>query len=60
MIEIGSLACDERGLFLVTWIHVDLVVAGESIHKTEEFMADCGIYDEVNSWQRETIFGHAL
>ena len=33
-----------------------MVVAGESIHKTEEFMACCGIYDEVDSWQRETIF----
>ena len=33
-----------------------MVIAGESIHKTEEFMAGCGIYDEVNSRQRETIF----
>ena len=32
-----------------------MVVAGESIHKTEEFMADCCIYDEVDSRQRETI-----
>ena len=54
-IAIGSLPCDERGLFLVIWIHADLVVARESIHKTEEFMAGCCIYDEVDSRQRETI-----
>ena len=56
MIAISSLPCDERGLFLVIWIHADLVVSGESIHKTEEFMAGCSIYDKVNSRQRETIF----
>ena len=56
MIAIGSLPCDERGLFLVIWIHANLVVAGESIHKAEEFMAGCGIYNEVDSRQRETIF----
>ena len=55
-IVIGSLPCDEQGLFLVIRIHADLVVARESIHKTEEFMAGCGIYDEVDSWQREIIF----
>ena len=54
-ITIGSLRCDERGLFLVTWGHTDLVVAGEGIHKTEEFMARSGIYDEVDSRQRETV-----
>ena len=41
---------------MVVGIHVDLVVAGESIHETKEFMADCGIYNEVDPWQRETIF----
>ena len=41
---------------MVVGIHADLVVAGESIHETEEFMAGCGIYYEVDSWQRETIF----
>ena len=41
---------------MVVGIHADLVVAGESIHETEEFMASCGIYYEVDSWQRETIF----
>ena len=55
MITIGSLRCDERGIFLVTWVHTDLVVAGEGIHKTEEFMARSGIYDEVDSRQRETV-----
>ena len=55
-IVIGSLPCVERCLFLVIWVHVDLVVVGESIHKTKEFMASCGIYDEVDSWQRKTIF----
>ena len=54
-ITIGSLRCDERGLFLVVWVHTDLVVAGEGVHKTEEFMAGCGIYDEVDPLQRETI-----
>ena len=54
-ITISSLRCDERGLFLVAWVHTDLVVAGEGIHKTEEFMASSGIYDEVDSWQRETV-----
>ena len=37
-------------------IHVDLVVAGESIHEAEEFMAGCGIYYEVDQRKRETIF----
>ena len=32
-----------------------MVVAGEGVHKTEEFMAGCGIYDEVDPRQRETI-----
>ena len=54
-IAISSLPGDERGLFLVIWIHADLVVVGEGIHETEEFMAGCGIYDEVDSRQRETI-----
>ena len=48
MITIGSLRCDERGLFLVVWVYTDLVVAGEGIHKIEEFMAGCGVHDEVN------------
>ena len=26
---LGHLRCDERGLFLVTWVHDDLVVTGE-------------------------------
>ena len=55
-ITIGSLPYDERGLFLVIWVHADLVIAGEGIHKTEEFMADCGVYDEVDPRQRETVF----
>ena len=55
-ITIGSLRCDERGLFLVVWVHADLVVAGEGIHKTEELMAGSGIHDEVDSRQRETVF----
>ena len=54
-VTIGLLSCDERGIFLVIWIHVDLVVAKESIHKNEEFMAGYCIYDEVDSRQRETI-----
>ena len=54
-ITIGSLRCDERGLFLVVWVHTDLVVAGEGVHKTEEFMTGCGIYDEVDLRQRETV-----
>ena len=55
-VAIGSLPCDERGLFLIIWDHDDLVVAEESVHETEELMAGCGIYDEIDSWQRETIF----
>ena len=55
-ITIGSLPCDERGLFLVIWVHADLVVAGEGIHKTEEFMTGGGVYEEVDPRQRETIF----
>ena len=41
---------------MVVEVHDDLVVAGESIHETKEFMAGCGIYNEVDPWQRETIF----
>ena len=37
-------------------IHADLVIAGERIHETEEFMAGSGIYNEADQWQRETIF----
>ena len=48
MITIGSLPCDERGLFLVIWVHADLVVSGEGVHKIEEFMARHGVYDEVD------------
>ena len=59
-IAIGPLPCDECGLFLVVGIHADLVVAEESIHEIEEFMADYGIYDEVDPWQRETIFWACL
>ena len=55
-ITIGSLPCDERGLFLVNWIHTDLVVAEEGMHKSEEFMASRGVYDEVDPRQRETVF----
>ena len=54
-ITIGSLCCDKQGLFLVVWVHTDLVVAGKGVHKTEEFMASCGIYDEVDPRQRETV-----
>ena len=54
-ITIGSLRCDKRGLLLVVWVYTDLVVAGEGIHKTEEFMAGCGVHDEVNPWQREAV-----
>ena len=53
---IGSLRCDERGIFLVIWVHADLVVAREGIHKTEKFMAGSGIHDEVDTRQRETVF----
>ena len=55
MITIGSLRCDERGLFLVIWVHTDLVVAGEGVHKTEEFMAYCGVHDEIYPRQREAV-----
>ena len=41
---------------MVVEIHVDLVVAREGIHETEEFMADCAIHYKVDLWQRETIF----
>ena len=41
---------------MVVGIHADLVVVGESIHETEEFMADGDIHYEVDPWQRETIF----
>ena len=54
-ITIGSLRCDERGLFLVIWVHADLVLAGEGIHKTEKFMVGSGIHDEVDTRQRETV-----
>ena len=54
-ITIGSLRCDERGLFLVVWVHTDLVVAGEGVHKTEEFMASSGIYDEFDLRKREIV-----
>ena len=33
----------------------NIIVNGEGIHKTEEFMAGCGIYDEVDPRQRETV-----
>ena len=56
MITISSLCCNKRGLFLVVWVHADLVIAGEGIHKNEEFMDGRDIHDEVNSRQRETIF----
>ena len=54
-ITIGSLCCDERGLFLVVGVHIDLVVAGKGIHKAEKFMACGGVHDEVDPWQREVI-----
>ena len=54
-ITISSLHCDKRGLFLLVWVHTDLLVAGEGVHKIEEFMAGCGIYDEVDLRQRETV-----
>ena len=47
-ITVGSLRCDERGLFLVARVHTDMVVAGEGVHETEEFMARCGVHDEVD------------
>ena len=55
-IAIGSLLYDERGIFLVVWVHTNLVVAGKGIHKTEKLMAGCGIHDEVDPWQRDAIF----
>ena len=55
-IIIGSMCCNERGILLVVGVHADLVVVGQGIHKTEEFMAGHGIHDEVDLWQRETIF----
>ena len=54
-ITIGPLRCDERGLFLVVWVHTDLVIAEEGVHKTEEFMACCGVHDEVDPRQREAV-----
>ena len=47
-ITIGSLLYDERDLFLVIWVHADLVVAREGVHKIEEFMVGYGVYDEVD------------
>ena len=54
-ITIGSLCCNERGLFLVIGVHADLVVAGKGIHKTEKFMARGGVHNEVDPWQRESV-----
>ena len=54
-IAIGSMRYNERGLFLVVWVHTDLVVAGEGIHKTEKFMACCSVHDEVDPQQREAV-----
>ena len=52
-ITIGSLPCDEQGFFLVNWVHADLVVAGEGIHKTKEFM-------QSRHGKGKLSFGHAL
>ena len=41
---------------MVVWVHADLVVTGEGVHVTEEFMACCGVHDEVDPWQREAVF----
>ena len=54
-ITIGSLCYDEQGLFLVIGVHVDLVVAGKGIHKTEKFMACSSVHDEVDPGQREVV-----
>ena len=54
-IAISSLHCHERGLFLVLWVHTDLVVAEKGVHKTEEFMACRSVHDEVDPWQREAV-----
>ena len=54
-ITIGSLRCDEQGLFLVVRVHTDMVVAGEGVHEIEKFMGDCGVHDEVDPWQREAV-----
>ena len=32
-----------------------MVVAGEGVHKTEEFMVYCGVHDLVDPWQREAV-----
>ena len=40
---------------MVVWVHTDLVVIGEGVHKTEEFMVCCGVNDEVDPWQREAV-----
>ena len=40
---------------MVVWVHTDLVVAGEGIHKTEKFIACCSVHDEVDPWQREAF-----
>ena len=54
-VTIGSLRCNERGIFLVIRVHTDLVVAGEGVHKTEESVACCGVHDEVDPRQREDV-----
>ena len=40
---------------MVVWVHTDLIVAGEGIHKTENFMACCSVHDEVDPRQREAV-----
>ena len=40
---------------MVVWVHADLVVAGEGVHETEEFMTCRSVYDEVDPRQREAV-----
>ena len=55
-VTICSKGCYERCVYLVLWVHLYLVVAGESIHEAQKLMTRGAVYELVHPGKWETIF----
>lgn len=59
-IAVQVLICDEGGLFFIFRAHLDLIVPGVGINKTQHFVLSCQVDNQVDARQRKLSFKHSL
>lgn len=55
-VVVSSSVCNEGGVFLVSRVHQNLIVAGEGVHETEHLMFGSGVDKQIYAGEGITIF----